>query len=259
LTGVEVTVAGLAVAGLAAFLAGGINALAGGGTLITFPALVATGIPEVIANVTNTVALCPGYFGGAFAQRRDLAGQGGRIRIFVPFAIIGGILGGVLLLFVSKDVFHLVVPFLILFSALLLALQERVRGWISRHAAAKKPEEGGAGSAVLPIGVAAVYNGYFGAGGSVVILAVLGLFLRDTVTRLNALKQVITLAANVAATVFFLFSGLVLWPVAAVMALCALAGGAAGGRIAHRIDPETLRWTVVLTGTAVGIILLVRL
>lgn len=259
MTGVTITVAGLALAGLAAFLAGIVNALAGGGTLITFPVLVATGVPEVIANVTNTVALCPGYLGGTLAQRRDLAGQGSRIRILVPVAVIGGILGGILLLFVSEEIFHILVPFLILLSALLLALQERVRGWIERISTRKKTGADGAASAVLPVGITAMYNGYFGAGGSVVILAVLGLFLSDTLTRLNALKQVITLAANVAAAVFFLFSGRIFWAAAVVMALCALAGGAAGGRLAGRIDPDTLRWTVVTIGTVVGIVLLVRL
>ena len=259
MTGLSITLAGLAIAGGAAFLAGIVNALAGGGTLITFPVLVATGIPEITANVTNTVALCPGYLGGALAQRRDLAGQGRRIRILVPVAILGGVLGGILLLFISAEVFHILVPFLILFSAFLLAVQERVRGWIERLSIAKRPGSDGAASAVLPVGIAAVYNGYFGAGGSVVILAVLGLFLRDTLTRLNALKQVITLAANVAAAVFFLFSGYVLWLVAVVMAIGALAGGAAGGHLAGRIHPDTLRRAVVAIGIVIGIVLLVRL
>lgn len=257
--GISITVAGLALAGLAAFLAGIVNALAGGGTLITFPVLVATGIPDVVANVTNTVALCSGYLGGAFAQRRDLAGQGNRIRILVPVAVLGGVLGGILLLFISAEVFHILVPFLILFSALLLAVQERLRDGIGSLSAAKTPGDDRTASAVLPVGIAAVYNGYFGAGGSVVILAVLGLFLRDTLTRLNALKQVVTLAANVAAAVFFLFSGYVLWVTAIVMAISALAGGAAGGHIAGRIDPDTLRRAVVAIGIVVGIILLVRL
>ena len=225
----------------------------------TFPVLVATGIPEVVANVTNTVALCPGYLGGTLAQWKDLAGQHRRIRLLVPGAVLGGILGGILLLFVDPGIFHILVPFLILFSAFLLAVQGRVRGWVEPHAAVKKPGDDSTASAILPVAVTAVYNGYFGAGGSVVILAVLGVFFTDSLTRLNALKQVLTLAANVAAAVFFLFSGRILWAVAIVMALCALAGGAAGGKIAGRINPETLRWTVVLVGFAIGFIMLVRL
>ncbi len=112
---------------------------------------------------------------------------------------------------------------------------------------------------MLPVGLAAVYGGYFGAGMSVIVLAVLGLFLEDSLTRLNALKQCISLSINVAAAVFFLFSGRVIWPLALVMAAGALAGGAAGGRIAGRINQVLLRWTVVVTGSVIGILLLIRL
>ena len=258
MTGLEITLTGLALAGAAACIAGIVNALAGGGTLITFPVLVATGVPEVAANVTNTVALCPGYVGGTYAQRRDLAGQVRRILLLVPAAVIGGILGGILLLFISEEVFHAVVPFLIILAALLLAVQEKVRDWITSLSANRKPGDDGTSRAVLPVGISAIYNGYFGAGGSVVILSVLGLFLQDSLTRLNALKQALTLAANVAAAVFFLFSGFVIWPVAIVMAAGALIGGAIGGKIAGTINPDTLRWTVVVIGICVGIAMLVQ-
>lgn len=127
LTGTE-----LALAGLAAAAAGLTNALAGGGTLISFPALVALGVPEVVANITNTVALCPGYVGGALAQRKDLAGQKKRLMMLVPAGIVGGLIGGILLLYVSEQVFHILVPFLILLAAALLAVQDRVRDWIRR-------------------------------------------------------------------------------------------------------------------------------
>lgn len=249
----------IALAGLAAFAAGIANALAGGGTLISFPTLIAIGIPEVAANITNTVALCPGYVGGSLAQRRDLAGQGRRLRLLLPAGIIGGIAGAVLLLVVSAEVFAILVPFLILFASLLLAVQDRVRDWIRQHAAGAGSGRDGVDRAILPVGLTAVYGGYFGAGQSVIILSVLGLFLEDTLTRLNALKQCITLSSNVAAAVFFLFSGMIVWPVAVVMAIGALAGGAAGGRFAGRIDPSLLRWTIVTIGVVVGIILLLRL
>jgi hypothetical protein len=248
----------IALAGLAALAAGFINALAGGGTLVSFPALVALGIPEVTANVTNTVALCPGYLGGAFAQRGDLRGQGERLRILIPAGIIGGIAGGVLLLSIDERVFHVIVPFLILASAVLLIVQDRVKAWICANA----PRAAGtrrAGRAALPVGLAAVYGGYFGPGLSVIVLAVLGLFIDDNLTRLNALKQCISFAVNVAAAVFFLFSGLVLWPVALVMGTGALAGGTLGGRCAGSINPSLLRWTVVVIGFVIGILLLVRL
>jgi len=252
------TAAELALAGLAAVAAGLINALAGGGTLVSFPTLLAMGISPVAANVTNTVALCPGYLGGALAQREDLRGQGHRLRILVPAGIIGGIAGGALLLFIDEQIFRMLVPFLILFAALILAVQDRVKAWIASHAPGKTNATP-AGRAALPVGLAAVYGGYFGPGLSVIVLAILGLFIDDTLTRLNALKQVISLAANVAAAVFFLFSGIVIWPLALVMAAGALIGGAAGGTVAGRIDPGRLRWTIVAIGFAVGIVLLARL
>ncbi len=248
----------LTLAGLAAIAAGMINAIAGGGTLISFPALVALGVPEVAANITNTVALCPGYLGGSLAQRKDLRGQGRRLWLLIPVGIIGGICGGMLLLLVSDQVFRALVPFLILFASLLLAVQHRVRDWIDRHSGQEMPNDG-VKKALVPIGLTAVYGGYFGAGQSVIILSVLGLFVKDTLTRLNALKQCITLGSNVAAAVFFLFSGMIVWPVALVMAAGALVGGAAGGKIAGRINPELLRWTVVIIGVSIGILFLVRL
>ncbi len=248
----------LALAGLAAVAAGLINALAGGGTLVSFPTLIAMGVPPVAANITNTVALCPGYLGGALAQRADLRGQRRRLLMLIPVGIIGGVAGGALLLSIGENVFRVLVPFLILMAAVLLAVQDRVKEWITTHA----PRAAGptpAGRAALPVGLAAVYGGYFGPGLSVIVLAVLGLFIDDNLTRLNALKQCISLAVNVAAAVFFLFTGFVIWPLALVMAAGALIGGAAGGTIAGRIDPARLRWAIVAIGFIVGIVFLVTL
>ncbi len=163
-----------------------------------------------------------------------------------------------LLLYIIADLFRFIVPFLILLASVLLAVQNRVREWIKRHAGnASKKED--IRSTVLPVGLAAVYGGYFGAGLSVIVLAVLGLFFDDSLTRLNALKLCISLSVNVAAAVFFLFSGLVVWPIVLVMAVAALAGGALGGSFAGRINPDLLRWTIVVIGLAIGVLLLVRL
>jgi hypothetical protein len=178
--------------------------------------------------------------------------------LLVPAGIIGGTAGSFLLLVASDQVFHVIVPFLILAAALLLAVQDRVRDWILEQSYNNDSGKQG-GGAVLPVGLAAVYGGYFGAGMSVIVLAVLGLFLEDTLPRLNALKQCISLSVNVAAAVFFLFSGLIIWPLALVMATGALAGGAAGGRIAGKINPVLLRWTVVAISSVIGIVLLLRL
>jgi len=247
------------IAGLAAVAAGFINALAGGGTLISFPALVALGIPGISANITNTVALCPGYLGGAIAQKEDLRGQGKRLWLLVPAGIIGGIGGGMLLLSLSPEIFRILVPFLILLASALLAVQDRVRAWIEKHTGAGGPKKRGLPGTFLPVTLATVYGRYFGAGVRVLDLAVLGLFIDDTLTRLSALKQCISLSINGAAAVFFLFSGLVVWPLVLIMAVGALAGGTLGGSVAGRINPGLLRWTVVVIGIVVGIILLIQM
>jgi uncharacterized protein len=247
----------LLLATLAAFAAGAINALAGGGTLITFPALLALGVPPVAANVTNTVALCPGYVGGTLAQRRDLRGQGRRLWHLVPAAVIGGVAGGWLLLATGERAFGALVPWLILAASLLLAVQGPVRAWLARRA-------GGAhgarldGLTWLPVGLAAVYGGYFGAGLSVIVLAALGLTAAESLTRLNALKQIIAFSVNLAAAIYFATSGRVVWPLALVMAGGALLGGAVGGRLAGRLSPATLRWTIVGLGVAVSVVYFLR-
>jgi uncharacterized protein len=238
--------------GLAAGAAGAVNALAGGGTLISFPALTAVGLPAVAANVTNTVALCPGYFGATLAQAKDLRGQKRRLWTLVPAAVLGGIAGGLLLLHTGERTFRALVPFLILLASGLLAVQEPVRAWLTKRLADRSADGARERWAALPVGLAAVYGGYFGAGLSVIVLAALGLLLDDSLTRLNALKQTVALATNVAAAVFFVFSGQVVWPAAAVMAAGALIGGAAGGRLAGKVRPATLRRVVVAIGLIVS-------
>jgi hypothetical protein len=246
------------LAGLAAIAAGLVNALAGGGTLITFPTLTALGIPALAANVTNTVALCPGYIGGIMAQWKDLKDQGKRLWLVAPAGVIGGLIGGYLLLNTGEKLFRALVPFLILLASALLAIQDPVRAWLVRRASQKKSTPNQQWAVSIPIGLAAIYGGYFGAGLSVIVLSVLGLTMDDTLTRLNALKQAVSFSANFAAAIFFLFSGKVLWPVALVMAVGALIGGNLGGRLAGRVKPATLRWMVVTIGVIVSIIYFVR-
>lgn len=247
------------MAGLAALAAGAVNALAGGGTLITFPTLTFLGIPAVAANVTNTVALCPGYLGGTLAQLNDLRGQKNRLWLILPASIVGGVLGGYLLLRTGEKLFNELVPYLILLASVLLAIQDPVRDWLTKRTAA------GQGHGVqiekltwLPVGLASIYGGYFGAGLSVIVLSALGLTLEDTLTRLNALKQAVAFSVNLAAAIFFIFSGRVIWAVAVVMAVGALVGGTLGGTLAGRIKPSTLRWTVVIIGVIISIIYFVR-
>jgi hypothetical protein len=238
--------------------AGMVNALAGGGTLITFPTLTALGIPAVAANMTSTVALCPGYFGATWAQVKDLKGQKKRLLLCAPAGVLGGLVGGILLLQTGEKIFRELVPFLILAASGLLALQDPVRAWLTKRAGKAETGDGVQLWVGLPVWLAAVYGGYFGAGLSVIILSVLGLTLEDTLTRLNALKQAVAFSTNIAAAIFFVFSGKVVWSVALVMAVGALLGGAIGGKLAGRIKPATLRWIVVIIGVIVAVIYLVR-
>ena len=260
----ETSAAHLLLLTLAAAAAGLVNALAGGGTLITFPALLAAGLPPVAANVTSTLALAPGYFGATLAQRADLAGQRGRLAALLPSAALGGLGGAWLLLRASQRAFEALVPWLILVAALLIAAQEPVRRRVlSRFAAAADAPATVAGRAplaraALPVALASVYGGYFGAGLSVIVLAVLGLALEDSFRRLNALKQTVAFAANLAAAACFAVSQQAAWPAVTMMALGALAGGAAGGRLAGRIDPRRLRALVVALGLAIGLVYLWR-
>lgn len=244
---------------LAAMAAGAVNAIAGGGTLISFPALTAVGIPAVAANVTNTVALTPGYLGATWAQAADLRGQRRRLWLLVPTGVAGGVVGALLLVTTEEKLFRALVPYLILLASLLLAIQPRVRTLLERrratHPHAAHPHDAWV---ILPVFVASIYGGYFGAGLSVIILAVLGLVIDDNLTRLNALKQAIAFSVNVAAASFFVFSGLVVWPAALVMMVGAIAGGVIGGRIAGRISPNALRRVIVVLGVTVALIYLLR-
>ena len=243
---------------LAAVAGGAANALAGGGTLITFPMLTAVGLPAVAANITNTVALCPGYLGGTFAQLRDLRGHERHLWFLAPAGVLGGIVGGVLLLNTGESMFRALVPYLILLATVLLAVQDRLRTWLVGRVNGRKAANPREIWTALPVFLAAIYGGYFGAGLSVIVLAVLGLVLEDTLTRLNALKQIISFSINIAAAVFFLFSGQIVWPAALVMMVGALVGGALGGRLAGRIRPVTLRRIVVTAGVIIALIYLVH-
>lgn len=249
LTGLDYTFIGLA--GLAAGL---VNAIAGGGTLITFPVLTAVGVPPVPANITNAVALCPGFLGAVFAQRRDLEGQRARLRVVLPAAAAGGILGGILLVTGGEQVFRSLIPYLILLASVLLAVQDRLRTWLVGRPWHTTSGHGSTVRVAVPIGLGAVYGGYFGAGLSVILLAIMGLMLDDSLTRLNALKSAIGFTINVAAALFFVLSGQVVWHAALVMAIAATLGGVIGGRVAAMIQPGTLRWTVVVIGGVVAAI-----
>lgn len=243
----------LLIAALAAVGAGAINALAGGGTLISFPVLIALGVSPIAANVTNAIALCPGYFGATIAQLPNLKGQRAQLLLLVPVAIVGGLTGGMILLHTGERTFTTLVPWMILAASLLLAIQEPVKKLVARRLSNPAHKRHAMVLSALPIAAAAIYGGYFSAGMSVLLLAMLGLTLDDTLTRLNALKQALAFSVNVAAAVLFLFSEQVVWSAAAVMAVGALIGGALGGKLAGKLPPAMLRWTVVVAGTCIAI------
>jgi uncharacterized protein len=249
---VDLSTLDLVLAALAAVGAGIVNAVAGGGTLITFPALVALGVPSVQSNITNTVALCPGYFGGAYAQRAELVDQKRRLRALAAVSAAGGLIGSILLVISPEDLFEGIVPFLLLLACGLLAFQDRLRRLIN-------PREQGTHDAtpspplMAGVFVATIYGGYFGAGLGIIILATLGVLLDEAMTRLNALKSAIALVTNVVAALFFVFSGDVVWSLAIVMAPASLLGGAIGGRLVGHLNPRVMRAIVIAIGLAVAI------
>lgn len=245
-----VDAAGAVLLAAAGFGAGAVNAVAGGGSLISFPALLAAGYPSITANVTNSVALLPGYLGGSLAYRRELRGQRGRIRALASTSVLGAAAGATLLLVGSERVFEALVPWLILAACALLAAQPRL-------AAATRVRQAPSGlvlhAAVL---VATVYGGYFGAGLGIVLLAILGVFVDDDLQRLNALKGVLSLLVAVVSAVGFALFGPVAWDAAAVVGVACLAGGVLGVSAARRLPGGVLRAMVIAYGVTVAIVLL---
>lgn len=238
------------------FAAGALNAAAGGGSLISFPALLATGLPALTANVTNTVALCPGYLGGVVGYRRELAGQGGRIVPLVAAAVAGSVAGVVLLEISSQKAFEHIVPFLILGACALLAAQPSLARRL-RRAAPHADRHVGPGLLAATV-AGGTYGSYFGAGLGVALLAVLGLSLDDTLQRLNALKGALSLAVNLAGAVILAVLGPVHWLSVLVVAPAALTGGRAGVVVARRLSDRVLRAGVIAFGVVVAVVLLAR-
>jgi len=247
----------LAGAGL---LAGAVNAVAGGGSLLSFPALLAVGYPALTANVTNAVALTPGYFGGTLGYRRELEGQRPRILALGATSAVGAVLGAFLLVVSSAEFFERVVPFLIFLACALLAAQTRLARLVRKR---REGREGGTPDAnphTLPLFaaqfLAAIYGAYFGAGVGIMMLAILGIFLADNLQRLNALKGLLSLLINAIAAAYFILFADVRWVAVAVMAVTSLLGGQLGVVLARRLNDQALRWLVIAFGVAVGLRLL---
>jgi uncharacterized membrane protein YfcA len=274
----HISILGHLAAAAAAVAAGAINAIAGGGTLITFPVLTAVGVPAVRANATNTVSVTPGYIGGTWAQRADLDGLAPTLRGQLVVSALGGLAGSILLIVSGEALFRAIVPYLILAACALLAAQDRIRALIRARSttspassAATAPATGGATVAasapvhhahpiaeLLAVGAVSIYGGYFGAGLGIMLVAVLGVLSDRPFLQLNAVKQLLSFVINVAAAAFFVISGRVVWTLVAVMAPAALVGGNLGGRLARLLPAGRLRPFVIVFGVAVAIVYLVK-
>jgi uncharacterized membrane protein YfcA len=248
---------------LAAALGGAMNAIAGGGTLVTFPAIVALGVPPLIANATSTVALWPGTLGSMWGYRKELAGARQWAIRFAPPSLLGGALGAWLLLRTSAEHFERIVPFLVLAATLVFLIQRPLmrRFRLGRGEevtlAGEEPRSPPWSFAVYQFGVG-VYGGYFGAGIGILMLAVLGLMGFRNIHRMNGLKNWSGLCMNAVAAAMFAFSGIVNWPVALAMAVGGLLGGYGGSRLAQAVGQERVRAAVVVIGLGSFVWLLVR-
>ncbi len=234
---------------VAGLLAGMINAVVGSGTLITFPTLLALGVPPVTANVSNTVGLVPGSFSGAYGYRRELNGQGRRIARLGVGSALGGITGGLLLLVLPESAFEAIVPALILLGCALVILGPRI------SAATAHRRRGAHGGVALLAGIFAlgIYGGYFGAAQGILLVAVLSIALDDDLQRINALKNVLAGIVNLTAALLFIAVADVDWQVAVLIAIGAVAGGLLGARVGRRLPNSVLRGVIVIVGVTVSV------
>jgi uncharacterized membrane protein YfcA len=234
---------------LAGVAAGTINTVVGSGTLITFPTLLAFGVPPVTANVSNTIGLVPGSVSGAIGYRRELNGQRGRLLRLASASLVGGIAGAVLLLALPPEAFNAIVPVLILGGCVLVVLQPTIARRVATRAESRGgvPEHGALWVWVLVM-LTGVYGGYFGAAQGVLLMAVLGIGIQDSLQRLNGTKNVLAGLVNAVAAVVFIVVAEVDWVVAALIAVGAVVGGQVGATVGRRLPPLVLRMVIVTVG-----------
>ncbi len=250
----------LAIIG-AGFGAGTINTVVGSGSLLTYPVLIGLGYTPIVANVSNTIGLAPGNLSGAIGYRRELVGQRSRLIWLGSYALAGGLTGGLLLLAAPKA-FKAIVPVLIILAALLMAVQPRLSRYLrarqeSQAKAGRTPTRRSHGKILLPalIFATGIYGGYFGAAQGVILLALLGLSIDDSLQRLNGLKNALTVLVNGIAAILFAFASTPAWGVAVLIAASSIVGAQLGAAVARRIPDRVLRAAVVVGGLTVGIIL----
>ncbi|MGI9155833.1 MAG: sulfite exporter TauE/SafE family protein [Marmoricola sp.] len=243
---------------LAGVAAGTINTVVGSGTLVTFPTLLAFGLPPVTANVSNTVGLVPGSLSGVIGYRAELAGQGARLVRLGTASFAGGIVGAFLLLTLPSSAFDTIVPVLIALGCLLVVVGPAISRRVTARAEARGglPEHGvwWVWPAVCGAGV---YGGYFGAAQGVLLVAILGIGVADTLQRHNATKNVLALIVNAVAAVIFLFVAHIDWRAAGLIAVGSVIGGQIGATVGRRLPPLVLRGVIVVVGV-VAIVTLLR-
>ncbi|MFI0354435.1 sulfite exporter TauE/SafE family protein [Actinomadura sp. 9N407] len=246
-----------AIAVLAAGVAaGGINAIVGSGSLITFPTLLALGYPPVVANVSNNVGLVSGNLSGAYGYRRELKGQRGRLLRLGSASLIGALAGGLLLLSLPPEAFDIIVPGLIMIALVLVVVQPRLQGWLqARREGMERHRPDGGPALWLGVLATGVYGGYFGAAQGIVLIAILGLALDDDLQRLNGAKNAMAAVVNGTAALLFiamwLLSDTVIdWWVVLLIAVGSTIGGLLGAKVGRRIPPLVLRGVIVVVGVA---------
>ena len=243
---------GLFVAGI---VAGSINAVAGGGTLISFPALVGIGEAEIVANATNTAALWPGSLSSAVGYRKDTAvDRGILIGLLIP-SFIGGALGAIILVITPPNVFKVIVPFLVLFATLVLVSRNFLTRRIGERLTVTEDHKTTAGRIwgfFFQLFIA-TYGGYFGAGMGILMLGSLSIMGMRDIHKMNALKTPLQAVINMTAFVLFAIKGLVSWPSALVLCIGAITGGYGGARLAKRVDPKILNACIVALGLIVSV------
>lgn len=250
---------------LISVIAGAMNAVAGGGTLLTFPALIGLGIAPLTANATSTVALWPGSASSFWGYRRELAGARRWAVGFALPSLVGGAVGALLLLATDEKTFSDLVPWLVLGATVLFMGQTPLNAWLKRRPATAAGQAEGDGTDRFPKPqllffqfLVGIYGGYFGAGAGILMLAALGLMGLTNIHRMNGLKNWGGLCFNAVAAITFAFSGLVNWQVALSMSVGAISGGYLGSRTAQRVSQQTVRIIIVAIGLGSGIWLLVN-
>ena len=240
---------------MAGLIAGAVNSVAGGGSLLTFPMLLALGYSPLVANVTNTVGVSLGNVGGVVGYRRELGGRGPDLLRLGAAAAAGSLAGAVILLATPASVFRHVAPVLILIAAVLVLLQPAITRALRRRATVTTPS---AWAPVAAVGVISIYGGYFGAAMGVMLIAILGLLLPEALQRTNALKTAITLVVNGISALLFAAFGPVAWGPAVTLAVATVLGGYLGAGLARRLPDVVLRAAVVAIGLVAAVLVATR-